>query len=248
MANALNKIKGAVSLLSRGRVDVILKEVGREIASVETSYGFRRDLHRPFKARPASIPIELRLFEKRDIELLALGRAPRDSRKALLDRLTRTKTIEAGIPSLIYVAAAADGSPCFLQCVILPARNGRLNAYYKGYFPPLAQDEVLLEGAFIPEQYRGKGIMACAMSQVAQKSRALGARWATTYVEQSNLPSIRGCLRAGFHPYVRKKATWRRLRQEVSFARLNADEIAALEASWSQSRETCREQSNPESP
>lgn len=174
MANALNKIKGAVSLLSRGRVDVILKEVGREIASVETSYGFRRDLHRPFKARPASIPIELRLFEKRDIELLALGRAPRDSRKALLDRLTRTKTIEAGIPSLIYVAAAADGSPCFLQCVILPARNGRLNAYYKGYFPPLAQDEVLLEGAFIPEQYRGKGIMACAMSQVAQKSRASG--------------------------------------------------------------------------
>jgi hypothetical protein len=105
-------------------------------------------------------------------------------------------------------------------------------AYYKGYFPPLAGDEVLLEGAFVPEHYRGTGIMRCAMSKVSEKGRAMGARWAITFVEESNLPSIRGCLASGFHPYLRKKATWRALKREVSFDPLQGEECTELEARW----------------
>ena len=79
--------------------------------------------------------------------------------------------------------------------------------------------------------------MRYAMSKVSEKGGAMGARWATTYVEESNLPSIRGCLACGFHPYLKKQATWRALKREVSFVPLHEAECTELEAYWKASRE-----------
>jgi len=133
MAGPIHKIKGALSLLSHGYMGVILKEVGRELASDETCYAFRRNLSRPFDARPATIPIAIRPFEKRDIALLGLGY--RDSAQAVIDRVRRTRMIEAGIASHIYVAVTSDGSPCFIQCMISPAHNSKLSAAGGGLRP-----------------------------------------------------------------------------------------------------------------
>ena len=98
--------------------------------------------------------------------------------------------IEARIP-WCYVAVGPDGNPCFMQWLISHDVNDMVKTYYKGYFPPLAPDEVLLEGAFVSERYRGKGVMADAMSRVAEKGGELGARWAITYVK------VPTCLRSG---------------------------------------------------
>ncbi|MGA3174587.1 MAG: GNAT family N-acetyltransferase [Syntrophorhabdales bacterium] len=231
MATSFHKIKGALYLLSRGYIGVLLEEAKRELVSEETSYAFRRDLSLPVNPRPTPMSLTLRPFERADIALLALDNIRHGSTKALMDRISRIALLEAGIPSC-YVAVAADGSPCFIQWLISPAENEKLDAYYKGYFLPLAHDEVLLEGAYIPESHRGKGIMGPAMSQVAEKGRAMGARWAVTYVEDSNLPSIRGCLECGFHPYLRKKALWRGFRREVFFTPLSEEECSRLEGSW----------------
>jgi len=232
MENPFQKIKAGFYLLSRGHVGALVEEVGRELWSEETSYGFRADLSLPVKTRSASVPITLRHFERSDMALLALDDMGQDLTKSVIDRLSRIHTIEAGIPSAVYVAVTSDGSPCFLQWLISPDKNDRLTTHYNGYFPSLARDEVLLEGAFVPERHRGKGIMVCAMAQVAAKARTMGARWAITWVEESNLPSIRGCLACGFQPYLKKRAIWRAFRRRLSFSPLSRGECESLEAGW----------------
>lgn len=219
-------------LLVHGHLAALGKEVGRQIASKETGYGFRRDLTVAFKTPPAFTPLTIREFKKTDINLLTLEKTGRGDMTAVIDRITRMKTIEASVPTHIYAAVAEDDSPCFIQFMISPADNDKLRAYYKGYFLPLQGDELLLEGAFVPGSYRGKGIMGSAMSQIAQRGRTIGARWAITYVKASNLPSVRGRLASGFHPYVRRETTWRALSREVSFSPLSGEEIGELEASW----------------
>ncbi len=232
MAGSIQKVTAALLLLFNGCFGAVFEEIGREFVSEEISYGFRRDLGRRFVAPPASLPVAIRSFTKSDIALLGLDDRRGRPTKAVIDRAQRMKTIEAGVSSHVYVGTTGGDRPCFFQFLIFSDDNERLSAYYDGYFPRLAEDEVLLEGAFVPERYRGKGIMAYAMSQVAEQGRAAGARWAITYVEESNLASIRGCLACGFRPYLRKKTSWRAFRREVSIAPLTDHDIATLEALW----------------
>ncbi len=227
MADSFHKVRGALSLLSRGYAGAFLHEMGRQLASVERSYAFRRDLSVSLPPPPGADAVSLRPFERGDMALLALDNMRHKPAKAVIDRVSRIALIASGIPSC-FTAVMADGSPCFIQWLITPGANERLRAYYKGYFPPLARDEVLLEGAFVPEAYRGRGIMARAMWQVAERGRAMGARWAVTWVEESNVPSIRGCLACGFHPYMRKTAVRRAFRRRVSYAPLSGEERAGL--------------------
>jgi len=52
----------------------------------------------------------------------------------------------------------------------------RIQYFFKGRFPILANDEVLLENAYTPLDYRNKGIMPAAMALVAEKALENGAR------------------------------------------------------------------------
>jgi RimJ/RimL family protein N-acetyltransferase len=69
-------------------------------------------------------------------------------------------------------------------------------------FPALGHDEALLEGAYTPPQHRGLGIMSAAMAMIAERADELGARHVLTFVGEDNIPSLKGCRRAGFHPHM----------------------------------------------
>jgi RimJ/RimL family protein N-acetyltransferase len=100
-----------------------------------------------------------------------------------------------------------------------------LRAYFKGIFPRLAPDEALLEGAYTPAQYRGLGIMPAAMARIAEHGVAIGARWVVTFVSDDNIPSLKGCDRAGFSPFVRRVERWKGLRRTLTFTFL--EDVAA---------------------
>ena len=51
-----------------------------------------------------------------------------------------------------------------------------------------------------PQAYRGRHIMPAAMARIAEKATALGARRVITFVADDNVPSLKGCARAGFAP------------------------------------------------
>ncbi len=72
-------------------------------------------------------------------------------------------------------------------------------------YPRLAPYEALLEGAYTPEAYRGQGIIASAMALIAERAGDFGARWVVTFVDETNVASLKGCARAGFVPYLRRR-------------------------------------------
>jgi hypothetical protein len=232
MPDMLHKLKSSLSLLTEGYVSLFLFEMKRQVWSDVTSYALRRDLSLPFAPPPASIPITLRPFEAADGKHFG-------GRTGLLHRLTMTRTdrtsraefIKAGIP-WSYVAVTEDGEPCFIQWLIAPSAGEKAEAYRKEYPPPLSDDEVIMENAFVPKRHRGKRIMACAMAQVAEKGRETGAAWVVTNVEAWNLPSLRGCLASGFHPYVFRRITWRGFKRTCSFTWLDDAQVRQLESLW----------------
>jgi hypothetical protein len=229
---ASNKVKTALFLLRRGCWGTLMQEIRKVVNSDEVCYGFRRDLAEPFEPPKPVISIQLRPFRNTDAaHLFDLSYACRQGGSAIMDCLHDLAFIEAGIPRC-FVATTDEGSPCYIQWLISHTTNDRLESHFKGYMPPLARDEVVLEGAFIPFRYRGKKIMPFAMARVAEKGKDVAARFAMTYVQDSNLPSIKGVLQAGFSPYVRRVAIRRRSRTEIKFELLTEDEKMALEAVW----------------
>ncbi len=46
--------------------------------------------------------------------------------------------------------------------------------------------------------------MQHAMAEIAKRGRDFGARYIITFVENENVPSLKGCKRAGFSPYVER--------------------------------------------
>jgi RimJ/RimL family protein N-acetyltransferase len=123
---------------------------------------------------------------------------------------------QTGIPQC-YVAIDQNGDPCYAQWLMSSVDNDRIQEYFRGTFPVLASDEALLEGAFTPESYRGRGIMPQAMALIAERAKNLRARYVITFVAEENIPSLKGCKRAGFVPYMIRKTNWRLLRPRVTF-------------------------------
>jgi hypothetical protein len=70
-----------------------------------------------------------------------------------------------------------------MQWLIGADQADEIEAVFHDQVPRLASDEVLLEGAFTPPAFRGRGVMA-------------------------NVPSLKGCNRAGFAPYVIRRNHW----------------------------------------
>lgn len=181
--------------------------------------GLRRDLDIPFPAPAAKIDLTVRPMTERDMTLLfALDTPGISAEERELRKSRRELAAErVGTP---YVAVTAEGEPCYVQWLLRPAENEQLREYFNNIFPHLRPDEALLEGAFTPEAHRGKGIMPCAMAQIAEQGRSVGARWILTFVTETNIPSLKGCYRAGFSPYIRRTERWVGLHRTLRFSPL----------------------------
>ena len=102
-----------------------------------------------------------------------------------------------------------------MQWLVGPEHNDLLASYTN--LPILGDREALLENAFTPPAFRGQGIMGAAMAQIAERADGIGAHWALTVVQEDNLPSVKGCVKAGFEPYMLKLDGWRALRRQIRY-------------------------------
>jgi RimJ/RimL family protein N-acetyltransferase len=179
------------------------------------SIGLRRDLTVPFTGPKAKIPLTVRPLAPTD-DLSALDPAPGLSPDEAFWRLGQRRLLQSGLRTC-YVAIGPDGKPCYMQWVIPASENERLRAFFGNLYPVLQPGEALLEGAYTPEAYRGKGIMGAAMAEVATRAADHGARYVITFVDQQNEASFKGCVRAGFVPYVQRLEKFRWFRRQVAF-------------------------------
>ena len=217
----LTRTYDVLSLLSQPHSAAVLRRaVGCRIRSETVAFGLRRDLAIPHAAPAAKIPLIVRPLESSDDLSILDTAAPGLSPEAIVERLTQRRLIAAKLATC-WVALGPDGKVCYMQWLIAPKENTRIRAQWGDLFPQLGADEALLEGAYTGDAYRGQGIMAHAMSRIAEAGREFGARWVQTFVGQSNVASLKGCKKAGFLPFQRRRESWRLLWRTVEFAPFN---------------------------
>lgn len=180
--------------------------------------GLRRDLSVPFPVPPAKIPLIVRPLRPDD-DLSFLAVVPELAPEAARGRLDQSRLVAAHLPTC-WIAAEPNGTVCYMQWLIASRDNARIRARWGGLFPELQEDEALLEAAYTAESHRGQGIMSHAMARIAAEARDFGAHQVITFVDRRNVPSLKGCERAGFAPYIARRETWSLFRRRVRFLAL----------------------------
>lgn len=161
-------------------------------------FGLRRDLGEPMALPQAKIPISVRPIEARDIPIVLPLAGMNDAEK--LEIADRYSLLERfGMHAHVAVDQRSD-TPCYIQWLVGSSHNDAIRQL--GGLPALGPDEALLEGAYTPPQHRGLGIMSAAMAMIAERAADLDARYVLTFVGDDNIPSLKGCRRAGFQPHM----------------------------------------------
>lgn len=212
MAVASRWLWTMADLVRGGRIGTLVTKVRRYLYSDTHAFALRRDLHIPFEAPPARVPLTVRQLRDSDVaELLQHGPADEDA----LERASRARMLRAGLPGC-HVGATEGDRPCYMQWLLGHEDNEQIQRYFGDAFPILNPDTALLEGAYTPVAHRGKGIMPAAMAQIAERADQLGARYVITFVAADNIPSLKGCERAGFQPHAVRTERVRLFRRRVT--------------------------------
>ncbi|SFH10833.1 GNAT family N-acetyltransferase [Sulfitobacter dubius] len=164
-------------------------------------YGLRRNLTEEVEAPKAKIPLHVRPFELEDENALFGHRHAGADPADLTEINYRLEHLQADIPTPYVAIDEYTGTPCYLQWLMGAEQNSKIQAQPWG-FPVLAQNEAVLENAYTPPAYRGQHVMAAAMFLIAEQARKLDADYAMTFVSEDNIPSLKGCKRAGFDIYM----------------------------------------------
>ena len=201
--------------LSPSMIRPSINVVRQRIHSTEQAIVLRRDLEAPHTRPKAAIEIDVRPLTEADVpKILHAGEAA--SADDVLYRSRRRWLLESGLGTC-YAAVTASDEPCYVQWLMGEKDNARIQSYFGGAFPVLEPGTALLEGAFTPAPFRGKGIMGLAMSLIAEKAADLDSRYVITVVGTDNIPSLKGCEKANFFPYLNREVAWSMLRRRVTF-------------------------------
>lgn len=208
----------------RGRLD----ELGTRLAgrwklgfyAKLTRYGLLRDLAQNFAAPSAKIPIAVRPLDERDLPALFGHCGAATDLAERLEVAWRHSFVEKGAPGGFVAIDERSKTPCYVQWLFSMRDNDFIKKL--GGFPPLAADEALLENAYTPPAFRGLGVMAAAMARIAERGSDFGAHKVVTFVASDNVASLKGCQRAGFHPYLLHH------RSRLGFGLVTRDEFETL--------------------
>lgn len=203
IAIALKTPQKLFFLANPGQIKNISTRISQFIYRRWQSFGLRRDLDQDFANPSAKIEITVREITETDIpklfDLKQTGLASPD----IYELSVRKKFLSEKIGKC-YVAVTADGEPCYLQFLMSSKDNQKIQVSFDGRIPLLKEDEALIENAFTPPRFRGLGIMPAAMAQIAEKAKAFDARWVMTFVAHDNIPSLKGCNKSGFYPFLER--------------------------------------------
>lgn len=209
-----SKLNNAFQLIRNGHFTVFLKEFKKRIYSRSVSVGLQRDLNNEFQAPSAKIDIQIRPLRIEDMdELLDTTIDPSINPRIIANQ---ESMVNAKIPTC-YVAVTVNNKPCYMQWLIGYEDNQKIEDHFMGVFPPLKKHEALLEGAYSHPAYRGMRIMPMAMARIAEKATEMNVRWVNTFVDITNIPSLKGCQRSGFKPYLLRKDRWFLFLRTITF-------------------------------
>lgn len=209
-----SKLYNAFQLIRNGHYLVFFNELKKRIYSRSVSFGLKRDLNSDFKAPSAKIDIQIRPLKEDDVEkLLDTTNDPSINPRIIA---SQQSMVNADIPTC-YVAVTDKDEPCYMQWLIGYKDNDKIGNHFEGVFPVLSKREALLEAAYNNPAYRGLRIMPRAMALIAEKAVDMEVRWVNTFVDVTNIPSLKGCQRAGFAPYLLRQDRWFLFHRTITF-------------------------------
>ena len=136
----------------------------------------------------------------------------------------RLRLLRSGLGTA-YVGETADGGLCYLGWTIAGSTElDETRTFFGETFAVLAPTEALVEGSWVPPRYRGYGVMAPAMRKMLDVSLPAGLDTAITFVEDINIASSKGVMRAGFVPFTIRTDTWRNFRCTATWREISAND------------------------
>ena len=211
----MKSLQKALRLLRKGHYRPLLRRLRLRAWSDTFSIGLDYDPRVPPALRMPRIRVDVRPIRPREIpafiELPPAG-APRT------EALTRTNArhwLESGLQTC-YVGLI-DDEPVYMQFLITADQNECLSKLFGGLFPPLADDEALLEFAFTLKKHRARPVMPTVLLRLLELAAEQGARRVVAYVEGENAMLMRFFLRLGFAPFCVRTDKWRLFVRRVEF-------------------------------
>jgi GNAT superfamily N-acetyltransferase len=220
----MSKLRELRSAARRGPlVTLAWRSLRKRVSYRSAARGLRCDLRSDLPAPAAKIPLTVRPLRPDDRELLRPEEGT-DSPEDFYERLLRLRLFDSGLQTC-YGAFTDDGRLAYVQWLIEPSQNDLVQGLFDSAFPRLEADEVLLEGAYTFPFVRGQGVMAAAMAAVTAEGKGRGFATAWTFVGEHNVPSLKGCRKAGYAEEVRRLEQWRLFRHSFSFGPLAAQQV-----------------------
>lgn len=197
----ISRVEYIKKLIKEGKTKTIWEAFVRRIYSEEVCFAFKRDLNLEIKKPRSLVKVTTRVAQESDEVYF------KDNEKdGLMDQL-----------ETCYVAINKEEIPCFRVWLLDASQNEKLENIWKGTFPHLNKDEILLENIFTVPQFRGMGIMATAMDIMADKCKELGANYAITIVHVDDTNIIRSLNYVGFEPYILRTRKWVLFNKSIKF-------------------------------
>jgi GNAT superfamily N-acetyltransferase len=203
-------------LLGTGNIDFVLGLIRRWLWSDAVAVGLRRELTTPIPARRPTVRLEVRPIRPAEWHAFTDLRGDSVRGEQGLIRVNAYHLLRSGIRTC-YVAVTEDGEPCYMQFLILPDENDRLDKVFGGLFPPLEPEEALVEFAFTLEPYRARGVMPFALAELAEEARRKRVRWLVTYVPAHQVTLLRFFERSGFRRFRLRRERYRLFRRGIRF-------------------------------
>jgi RimJ/RimL family protein N-acetyltransferase len=107
------------------------------------------------------------------------------------------RAAEAGFPT---VARTPDGDFVGVTFLFGPQHRESLERVSPGLYPRAWPDQWWTENSYILPAYRGRRVIPSLLQRSAGRIPSLGGRMGRAIVSTANVPSLRGCRRAGFRP------------------------------------------------
>jgi len=202
-------------LLRRGDLAGVIAWLRRRFWSNAVYYGYAVSGQSLPVVLPTKLPFTLRLMTDADVE--EVFKSDGLSHEDLREVDARRRMYEENFRHP-YVGVSETGEIVYLGWIIDGAtQRDHLLEFFKGTFPPLERDEMLIENSWIPPQARGKGIMPPALNMLAHCGAGPDTGRILTFVEDVNVPSTIGVLRSGMEPYITRRERWRFFRQRIEW-------------------------------
>jgi hypothetical protein len=224
----VSRFRRAAWLAREGHYGALLRRLRIRLWRDYLAFGLEYDLRVPVRAGVPRLPVEVRPIKPEDVPIfVALPPAEGPRADAIL-RANARHLLQSGLQTC-YVGVTDEG-PVYMQFLVTPDQNDRLATVFGELFPPLMEDEGLLEFAYTLKEHRTRPVMPSVLVRLLEIAAGNGLTRVVTYVPARHVNFVRFFLRLGFVPFAARIEKYRFLRRKVEFRPLDRNLAEPLSA------------------